>query len=306
MKKFVKLFLLFTIVFLGITATSGLYAQDSNDLYIYKEDLVVEERNGDWKTNGVDLYIRKKPGINSVLLCETTRDPSGKQDSFAYRAEEYNSVNGDEIRMLNGEVLKSKYSMYSLISSTVVQHPKLGECFHIYIPRKLVWGYPWERHGVAEIDRGLFINIRTFSKKYADYEGRYADNPFMFDYETLVKVSKKQKEKADKQKEEQKQKAEPEPVAEPETDVDDNKGKTSRREPSPVADPDNDGEPDSEDANKDKGDKGRNRNEPEPEPVASDDEQESAPVEPEVIVKEVIKEVIKEVPSEPEVIVKEV
>ncbi|MBQ3801305.1 MAG: hypothetical protein II837_13520, partial [Treponema sp.] len=301
MKKFVKLFLAFSIVLLGLESGTALFAQGNTDLYIYKEDLVVEERDGDWKKNGVDLYIRKKPGINSVLLCETTRDPAGKKDSFAYRAEEYNSVNGDEIRMLNGEVLKSQYSKYSLISSTVVRHPKLGECFHVYIPRKLVWGYPWERHGTAEIDRGLFINIRTFEKKYADYEGRYADNPFMFDYETLVKVSKKQGNK-DKTKDgvtdktgdkPKKQTTEPQP--EPVTGNDDEPYGEDKegREPYP--------EPVSSDKENESGEVY-----PEPEPVAGDEEREEAPVEPEVIVKEVIKEVIKEVPSEPEVIIKEV
>ncbi len=198
----------YAILSIFISILSLAFADTPNpDLYVYKPDLVVEERDGNWKVNGVDLYIRKKEGMKSVMLVETTKDPNGKMDNFAYRAEEYNSVNGDEIRYLNGEILQSEYAKYSLISSTVVQHPQLGDCFHIYIPKKLVYGYPWERHGTVEIERGLFINIRTFEKKYCDYSGAYADNPFMFDYETLVKVSKKPVPRP---------KPEPEPVVEPE------------------------------------------------------------------------------------------
>jgi hypothetical protein len=35
----------------------------------------------------------------------------------------------------------------------------------------------------VEIGRFTFINIRAFSKKYADYRGKFTDNPFMFDLE---------------------------------------------------------------------------------------------------------------------------
>lgn len=248
MKKFGKLFIIISTAFLSVAGAQP-KAPLSSDLYIYKSDLVVDERDGDWKKNGVDLYIRKKPGMNSVLLCETTKDPNGKQDSFAYRAEEYNSVNGDEIRLLNGQVLKSKYSKYSLVSSTVVQHPELGECFHIYIPRKMVYGYPWERNGSVVIDRGLFINIRAFAKKYSDYTGQYVDNPFMFDYETLVKVSKKPRPKPV---------VVPEPVVEPEP--------TPEPDPEPVVEPEPEPEPT-----------------PEPEPVVEPEPEPTPEPEPEPI-----------------------
>lgn len=215
MKKFVSLFSLILAI-----SSSFLYAVDNplENLFVFREDIVVEERDSDWQTNGVDLYIRKKDGMESVMLVETTKDPDGKMDSFAYRAEEYNSVNGDEIRYLNGEVLKSEYAKYSLISSTVVQHPKLDKCFHIYIPRKLVYGYPWERHGSVTIDKGFFINIRTFSKKYCDYSGNYADNPFMFDYQTLTTITKREKPRTEAPKKVKKQKVvekKEEPVVKP-------------------------------------------------------------------------------------------
>ena len=106
------------------------FAFAAPDLLVRQNDIVVESASFD---AGVNLYIRKKPGMESVMLVETTKDPAGKADNYAYRATEWNAVNGDEIRYLDGKPLVSQYSQYSLISSTVVNHPVLGECFHIYI-----------------------------------------------------------------------------------------------------------------------------------------------------------------------------
>lgn len=188
MKKFCLLF--------SLILTAALSFADTPGLLVLQEDIVVEQHGSDWRKEGVDLYIRKKSGMESVMLVETTKDPDGKSDNFAYRAKEYNSVNGDEIRYLNGKVLTSEYAKYSLISSTVVHHEKLGKCFHIYVPSELEYGYPWERHGSVSIAQGLFINIRTFAKKYGDYTGKFQDNPFMFDtrdFERIVKTEQKVK-----------------------------------------------------------------------------------------------------------------
>lgn len=149
------------------------------EMQILSSDIAVSERlSPSGSRSGVDLYIRKKPAVNSVMLVETT---AGKSDSYAYRAAEWNETNGDEIRYLDGKVLHSDYAKYSLISSTVKSHPVLGECFHIFIPNVLHYGYPWTRNGSVEIGKGVFVNIRTFEKPYGSYEGRYMDNPFMFD-----------------------------------------------------------------------------------------------------------------------------
>lgn len=136
---------------------------------------------------GYHLYIRKKADIQSVLLTETTKDPSGASDSYAYRAGTYNPVNGDEVRYLDGKPLVSESAKYSLIDSTPEADEVFGEAFHIYIPAEIQYGYPWTRNGVTKISRGTFINIRAFTKKYADYNGaEYYDNPFMFDVGAAV------------------------------------------------------------------------------------------------------------------------
>ena len=154
---------------------------DNPDMQIRGSDIVVHERYADGERVGVDLYVRKKPRIQSVMLVETTKDPTGREDNYAYRAGEWNEVNGDEIRYLNGRPLVSPTARYSLISSTVVSEETLGECFHIFIPNTIYFGYPWSRNGSVVIGKGVFINIRTFEMPYGDYTGSYMDNPFMFD-----------------------------------------------------------------------------------------------------------------------------
>ncbi|MCL2442081.1 MAG: VWA domain-containing protein [Treponema sp.] len=165
-----KWFLLL-LVFWGFT---GLFGQD---LSINSGDLLLELR----ADGGYHLFIRKKPGIGSVLLTETTRDPSMQADNYAYRAGEWNPINGDEIRLLNGVPISRESRIYSLISSTVITHPVLGEAFHIYIPYILYYGYPEGRHGEVYLTDGTFLNIRTFALPYADYRGSFRDNPFQLE-----------------------------------------------------------------------------------------------------------------------------
>ena len=179
MKKL--LVLLLSIVFsVAATAQADLIVRLADIRLVYDEGTTFDT------ASGYHLYIRKKPEIESVLLTETTKDPSGENDNYAYRASEYNPINGDEIRYLNGQQLQSEYARYSLIDSTAESDEEFGEAFHIYIPAEMVFGYPWTRNGTVKIGRGTFINIRAFEKKYADYTGAFADNPFMFDLGTPV------------------------------------------------------------------------------------------------------------------------
>ncbi|MBR1403392.1 MAG: VWA domain-containing protein [Treponema sp.] len=178
-----KVILLISVLVLGVV--QGLFAEDR---LIRPEDvrLVYDDGANFASAKGYHLFIRKKPGIESVMLVETTKDPAGKEDNYAYRALEHNPINGDEIRYLNGKVLDSQYARYSLIDSTPEKDSAFGEAFHIFIPSEIAFGYPWTRNGTVKIDRGTFINIRSFEKKYGDYTGEYYDNAFMFDLGTPV------------------------------------------------------------------------------------------------------------------------
>jgi Mg-chelatase subunit ChlD len=165
-----KLMLLFLFAFFSIF----LHAQD---LTINSEDLLLEMR----ADGGFHLFIRKKPDIASVLLTETTRDPAMEADNYAYRAGEWNPVNGDEIRILNGNPIPQESRIYSLVSSTVVNHPALGLSFHIYLPYILYYGYEGGRYGEVFLADGTYLNIRSFVLPYADYRGDFKDNPFMLE-----------------------------------------------------------------------------------------------------------------------------
>ncbi|MBO5607950.1 MAG: VWA domain-containing protein [Treponema sp.] len=186
--RYNRLILVFSLLLAAVSAfaqTESTADTMEENLTVTKEDIFIERNSGrsiGTSTDGFNLYVRKKPGVQSVMLVETTKDPEGKEDNFAYRSPTYNSLNGDEIRYLDGEKLDSRDSRYSLITSTVGYLPRLGECFLIYIPRRMVYGYPWTRNGSVQISEGTFINIRTFEKKYGDYTGRWKDNPFMFNF----------------------------------------------------------------------------------------------------------------------------
>lgn len=216
-----KKWILITLVFMTVQVVFAQSDGSQTTLYTAKQQqlritagnvrLVRDEKNG-----GYHLYVKKLPNVNSILLTETTKDPEGKSDSYAYRAQEYNSINGDEIRYLDGKKLESEGAKYSLVDSTPENTSFFGPAFHIYIPETIVYGYEWSRNGQITIGKGTFINIRSFEKPYADYTGDYMDSPFMFDLKVTKRVVKKPAPKV-QPKPDLEPINEPEPVDEPET-----------------------------------------------------------------------------------------
>ena len=92
-------------VFTVILIAGFLFPLFAADLELDQSDLAVIQ---DPKGAGYHFYIRKKPDIASILMTETTKDPLKKLDNFAYRAAEYNGINGDEKRILNGKELDTR------------------------------------------------------------------------------------------------------------------------------------------------------------------------------------------------------
>ena len=147
-----KKILLITIFLMAVQAVysqseesqTALYTERQQQLRITADNvrLVPDTVNG-----GYHLYVKKTAKVNSILLTETTKDPEGKSDSYAYRAKEYNSINGDEIRLLDGKKLESEGAKYSLVDSTPENTSFFGPAFHIYIPETIVYGYEWSRKG---------------------------------------------------------------------------------------------------------------------------------------------------------------
>jgi hypothetical protein len=156
----------------SLLLASFLYAQDLN---LSLSDLHIELRTD----GGYHLFIRCKPDISSVLLTETTRDPQFRAENYAYRTLEKNTINGDEIRLIDGYPISKESGIYSLVSSTPEWHPDLGWVYHIYIPYVLYYGYESGRHGEVYVGDGTYLNIRAFYYAYADYRGPFLDNPYM-------------------------------------------------------------------------------------------------------------------------------
>lgn len=151
-------------------------ALSANDLQLQAGDAYIELND---EKDGFYLYIKAKEGLGSVLITESTADPRKDTDSFAFRAWDYNSVNGDEKRLLNGEFLDADPPLYFLIDSSPEPNALLDSTYRIYIPFLLTYGYPWSREGQVEMRQGTWFNVRTFEKPYADYEGEWQDNPFV-------------------------------------------------------------------------------------------------------------------------------
>jgi hypothetical protein len=173
MRRFLFLILLILPLTFAAGQTGG--GATARDLSVGPEDLLMEQG----KDGGYHLWIRKKPGVGSVLLTESTADPAREEAVYALRNPEYHPVNGDEKRLLDGEFLDTSKGLYSLIDSTPESHETLGEAFHIYVPYVVEYGYPWARSGDLQVLDGTYLNIRAFPLKYADYDGGFFDNPFI-------------------------------------------------------------------------------------------------------------------------------
>ena len=178
--KRVKIFLrLAIILFLASFLVLNLGAEG---LKLLPSDIYVEFLEGQ---EGFNLFIKAGPGPGSVLITESTADPDKRADSFALRARDYNTVNGDERRILNGTFLESGRGLYFLVDSTPEPNEKLGMAYEIFIPLNLIYGYAWSRQGELNIHQGTWLNIRTFELPYADYRGGWEDNPFVLSMKEL-------------------------------------------------------------------------------------------------------------------------
>lgn len=125
--------------------------------------------------NGYELYIKKLPEISSVLLTDSEKDPEMKMTNYALRTEKFHPCNGNEIRILDGKILQTKYDLFSLVDSTPEEHHKLGLAFRFFLPETVIYGYDWARKGELNIKPGININIRKFKKKYANYTSIFED-----------------------------------------------------------------------------------------------------------------------------------
>ena len=157
-------------------------AADNDDLRVDAEDtLLLEAGDG-----GYHLWVRKKPAIGSVLITESTADPARQAHSYALRDPKGHPINGDEKRLLDGKFLDRNIG---ILDSTPEPHAPFGEAFHLFVPYVVEYGYTWSRDGRMLVTVGAFLNLKTFSKPYADWTGRVRDNPFVVSVAAEQKVT---------------------------------------------------------------------------------------------------------------------
>jgi hypothetical protein len=135
---------------------------------------------------GYNLFVRKRPGIESVMVTE----PTG---NYALRSVGWNAINGNERRELSGVLLTDTYSRFSILSSTPIPDQLFVEAFQLFIPLWVVYGNPSSPYGIVHMDirEGAQINIRTFDHKYGDPKtGRFLDYSTMVSTRYLDRLSR--------------------------------------------------------------------------------------------------------------------
>jgi hypothetical protein len=161
----VCLFLVFSL--------SGTVFGQASALILNSTDIRMEYVSPD-DVDGFNLYIRKKPEIESVMLTEAS-------GAYALRDTKWNPVNGNERRAVSGVILNDADSLYSIVSSTPQPDEQFGMAFHLFVPQVVVYGNPTTPTGTVYLAVTLTsqINIRTFDQKYADpNRSRFQNNYF--------------------------------------------------------------------------------------------------------------------------------
>ena len=59
----------------------------------------------------------------------------------------------------------SEYAKNSIVDSSTENHEILGKSFHLYLPEKLIYGYPWTRNGEVIIEKGTCLDCER-SERY--------------------------------------------------------------------------------------------------------------------------------------------
>ncbi len=137
---------------------------------------LVKGKNGEY----FDLIIRKKTYINSVLITNYYWKHDQKRvREYGLRSLRFNWVNGNEKRLYKKYFIGKKQGLYFLVDSSPERDRYFGEAFRIRIPKYVVYGYRKgnEIYGILRVKDGIKLNIRTFTRKYSDYKGKYKNNP---------------------------------------------------------------------------------------------------------------------------------
>ena len=175
---------IFLCAVLFIAVTEFAFAQVPY-LLLDSTDVRIEHAVFNGAVIGYNLFVRKKTGMESVMLTE----PNGY---YALRSMEWNAINGGERREFYGAAINDANSQFSILSSTPVPDLYFGYAFWLFVPQNVMYGNPSAPTGtvVMRINSGFQINIRTFDHKYADPTwGRYQNNQFIISYASFYEAS---------------------------------------------------------------------------------------------------------------------
>ncbi len=137
--------------------------------------------------NGFDLFVRRKPGIQSIMLTDSTVDSQGIQHNYGLRAYDAHPTFANEIRNLNNRVINAEDGSYYILTSQARVFNGLDddEWFHLFVPAAVVYGHPVPggREGQLDMTGDIWLNIRTFAQPHATYDlnlpnSGFNDNPF--------------------------------------------------------------------------------------------------------------------------------
>ena len=182
MKRFLTLFLPFVLSSMLFAQTSGkknLEDERSPDLNLFQDDIIVLPEDQEHLVkdgSGAHLFVKKRGDIESLLLLVDS-DNYNDPDLFLMRAKEPNSVNENEIRYAYGS--KSTFRMERLpnaLMTSTVEETVFGDCFHIYIPNQMYYGYVIKVQDECEFEDGMKVSVRSFARKYCDVGGAFKDN----------------------------------------------------------------------------------------------------------------------------------
>lgn len=163
--------------FAGLVFALALPLPLAAQLRLSPEDLRIDQ-----STEGGYIIRLRAEGIGSVLLTESTADPSWQEASYTYRNPDFHPMNGNEPRLDpagSGEFMEPDPRGYYIIDSSPEPDPELGQAFKLFVPYLVNYGFPWTRNGVVQVLDGTYLSIRAFSLPYADYGAAYQDNPFI-------------------------------------------------------------------------------------------------------------------------------
>ena len=131
----------------------------------------------------VDLWIRQKNGIESVMLTRQILDYGTGAGHFACIDPGSHLAGEGEKRIVEGVFFGADEKGYPLVDSTTEKHPKLGAAYHLVLPREILYQTRDGGYHSTVLYSGSPITITAFRKDFADYTGAYRINPFTLQVE---------------------------------------------------------------------------------------------------------------------------